>query len=172
MGISADLIEFGSGDRTIDDLNSDITLYEFLPEHLHQFIQQIDVEVIDDQYYRELFNDPTLILFSWDSTDGIVYLPAEQYNANIRDEEFLIRVPHPVKTAVARVNSIAATSLGYIGGREEFKSNIYELYDSRKHFPYLWSWDASDVIMDTVPDSLVEKVAANNAERIYIDLGY
>jgi hypothetical protein len=30
MGISADLIEFGSGDRTIDDLNSEITLYEFI----------------------------------------------------------------------------------------------------------------------------------------------
>lgn len=180
MGISADLIEFGNWgdftDQTIDDLNSEIPLYDFLPEHLHPYITQTSVEIIDDEYYRELFNDPSLVLISWDSEDGVTYLPETVYDIEYSREDFdyskLIRVPYPLKTTNVVVNSIGARVLGYIGGREEFKSDIYQIYDNREHFPYLWHWSERDIILDTVPAWMIEKSEYVDTNNLYIDLGY
>lgn len=169
MGISADLIELGEfgefNDGAIDDLNSVITLYEFLPEHLHTFIKQISVEIIDDEYYRTQFNDPSLTLTIWDSESGITYTSEETGNK--------IKIPHSsiVSTNVI-VNSIGTKNLGYIGGKEMFKSDIYSIYDSREHFPYLWNWSERDIIMNTVPDWLLEKCLYTDTTNVYIDLGY
>lgn len=177
MGISADLIEFGAeGDRTVDDLNSEISLYDALPSHLHQFISPTTVEVIDDDYYRDLFGDSTLVVVKWDSEDGVTYLPEEVYNTEFGTDEFddskFINVPYPLKTTEVAVNRISAKTLCYIGGGAEFKPDIYRIYHGREHFPYLWTWVERDFIMDIVPNRILEKVNIDNADNVFIDLGY
>ena len=165
MGISADLIVFGDdGDHIIDDLNSNITLYEFLPEHLHQYVYSSEVEVVDDDYYRDLYQDDTLRLRLWDSEYGIEYISENTSN--------VIKIPYPIKTAMAPVNSIRANMLGYIGGKDAFIDGIYRIYDSREHFPYLWHIDESLLIMDTVPEWVKSRLIGFDRNNAYIDLGY
>ena len=62
MGISADLILFGSdSNNVLDDLNK-ISLYEFLPELIHPYIHKNQISIYDLDYYRELHQIPDLMV--------------------------------------------------------------------------------------------------------------
>lgn len=171
MGISADLIQFDIvGKEILDDLN-DVSLYEFFPTEMHHLIFSDQIEIYDLEYYKELYNCPELRIHVHGCINDLI-LTKDYLPENPTDEEMddwyarLIRVDNP-KTKMKTCNAIRYNILGYIGGKEAFKENIFELYSSRDSFPYLWKID-DNILREKIYWVYDHK----NKPFVYINLNY
>lgn len=182
MGISADLIVFGGeGNNFLDDLGS-MSLYDFLPESLHQYIYKTKVKVYDLEYYQELHKIPDLVVYSIDSEDGLC-LVSESVRANwdvsIDDYSYyaknLIWIKDP-KLKSVDVNAINYMSLGYLGGSYDgvFKDTVYVSYHKKQNYPWLWPLKEWNEIVEQLPDWATESVNLYESwtDVLYINLNY
>lgn len=133
MGISADLILFDEdGDLSQDDLSELETLFEFFPVQLHHLIKEQEVEIYDMDSYKELFGNDIKISIIY--PNGNIMLNNDTY------------ISEPM-TTFTKCNVIKYKSLGYLGGKEVFKKNIFRSYNERSSYPYLWRLDEIDHII-------------------------
>ena len=158
MGISADLILFTKdGEDIIDDLNEEITLFEFLPKKLHHLIYKDKIEIIDIKFYQDHFGDKNLYVAS-QCGNRVVFSNGIQ----IRD----------VKALKVECNKINAKTLVYIGSASSFVEDIYSLYHARPSFKSLWKSSEIDNIVHEPLCCPKNILADHDADFVYIDLNY
>jgi len=163
MGISADLIYFTEySDKYITDLDESITLYELLPRKLYSLITHVIEESYDIDYYRNLYADPDLEI-SIIHPDNSIEL---SNNITIPESE--------VKTIQVKGNKICYNTVQYIGGSSAFVPNIYELYNNKIDYPYLWHVSqVHKLITDHDTLARIEYSSTNiDPDLIYINLNY
>ena len=177
MGISADLILFGhEGESFVDDFEN-VSLYEFLPEKLHQFIYETTIEIYDLEYYQELYNIPD-IMITLDSSDGLILVSRATWlnwesDESINKSEYAYHVKEPV-TKQVKVNAIRYSTLMYLGGYYDgvFKRTVYKSYDEKTNYPWLWSMKECDTIVLSFPDKALEYIDKYDTDLLYVNLNY
>lgn len=164
MGISADLILFGKGDNTLEDLNY-ISLYEFLPQPLHQYIKESLVDIYDLEYYQNLYEASDLIITcDWGEKIEL---------SRKSDWDYKIIVNDP-KIKTVTVNSIPYKNLYYLGSYSSgvFKESVYAEYNKKQNYPYLWSFNEFEIIIEKLPEECQSIMNGYAQELLYINLNY